>query len=137
MSSGRVRFTRAKLALFMALVACLLVGAQLTSALHFVLVPHELCAEHGTFEHTAEHAPRVRHSAPRHGTSIDSSASTSAHEECQLLARRGDRLAVVPRTELAFLRLPLATERRLPPTATAAYCAADLLLIAPKQSPPA
>lgn len=117
------------------LATWVVVLAQLASTLHFALISHEICAQHGELLHRAA-GLGVHPAHQSSGSAALPAAPEADHDHCPLLGRRHDHMAVLasPRLELAP---PVAT---LEPAAreglTVAPSRARLLLSAPKQSPP-
>jgi len=129
------RPSRVVLGLAAVLAAWVVVLAQLASTLHFALISHEVCAQHGELLHRASEL--VAH--PSHhdaGAAALPGGLDAEHDHCPLLGRRHDHEAVLasPRLELAP---PLAT---LEPAGREGLAVTPsrtrLLLSAPKQSPP-
>jgi hypothetical protein len=126
----------AALRVLAAALTIVLLSAQGASALHELLVPHRVCAEHGHRVHGSalDHAS----AAPRTGAApaaLPGTADSEDHEHCALAARpeqTGLTLQRAPSSELArvadFARR--STEREL------LRAGPPLLLVAPKQSPP-
>jgi len=118
-----------------ALVALVLVGAQLTSIGHHVLVAHYLCAEHGSLHHGD--APQTRERERLSGeTAVPASTEGhGVHDDCVFPARTpaeavelGARTDVVPRAREAVDVVAIAPR--------AAEPGIPLLALAPKLSPP-
>jgi len=121
-----------------ALLVALLLLAQGASALHELLVPHRVCAEHGHRVHgdavlvrsfQASRAGAVPAAIP------GSAAEPEAHEHCALPARpqqNGLRLERPSIVELARV----VHFSRLPAERTPLCVGPPILLVAPKQSPP-
>ena len=111
-------------------------GEQVLSAAHMLLVPHTVCLEHGELVHLDD---KVGHASSQPGTtSVDqqSSQSRDLHAHCPALALRREHAA------LAQAATALVPPLRLHPvdvlcSAVAQPAVADLLLMAPKTSPPA
>lgn len=129
------RPSRVVLGLVAVLAAWVVVLAQLASTLHFALISHEVCAQHGELLHRAVGlVPQTTHRDP--GAAALPAAPDAEHDHCPLLGRRHDHATLIasPRVELAP---PLAT---LEPAgregATLTPSRTRLLLSAPKQSPP-
>jgi hypothetical protein len=124
-------------ALAAVLVTALLL-AHASNALHELLVPHRVCAEHGHRVHANEApegaalgTPRVRGPA----ASPERAAEPVHHEHCAPPARPEGATAPPLRTKIATLapivgKAPAATAR------LAVRAGPSILLIAPKQSPP-
>ncbi len=117
------------------LAAWLVVVCQLSTALHFALISHHFCAAHGELVHGAAVASEPAHAA------TDASALPGGQQEsddhCPVLSRRVDHVAIVGATSD---RLPPAPIARALPVAEGhvlVVSRSELLLSAPKQSPPA
>jgi len=129
------RPSRVVLGLVAVLAAWVVVLAQLASTLHFALISHEICAQHGELLHRATGigAPATHHQP---GTAALPASAENEHDHCPLLGRRHEHVVALasPRLELAP---PLAT---LEPAAharlTITPSRTERLLTAPKQSPP-
>ncbi|HTV19015.1 MAG TPA: hypothetical protein VMG12_10100 [Polyangiaceae bacterium] len=124
-----LRATAASVALF----ALLGVG-HLLPALHFALVAHRICAEHGELVHEAEPAPAAesRSSAPELVAGVH---AAHEHEHCGVLALPSSA-ALPPSAPARDARLagePIAsdTQHERP-----AHVGIALLLYAPKLAPP-
>ena len=125
--SGLVRYA----ALALALVAS---GGQALSGLHFALVPHVTCAEHGELiESPSVSAQPI---APSDGHSITSAADQGrAHEHCAIALLRRQKAQPsagleAPKHSSLALHLLRSGRRATPPAPIA------LLAFAPKSSPP-
>lgn len=117
-------------------------GAQALSTLHFVLVPHHLCAEHGVLEDSHEGEQAHDHSSPE-SSSPESSSSEATEQSTELDGH--DACSVATRTEHgARLEGPALGQPTLVGTDVASASAgvlvklerAALLSRAPKTSPP-
>jgi hypothetical protein len=121
-----------------ALVAWLIAGTHLASSLHFVLVSHQVCAAHGELEHAASAHAGAEHA---HGVADPQPAYRGAdddveHRQCGLLGAPREELAVAPPARLSVAPAARLASPPVPATAAPAPSRADLLLVAPKQSPP-
>jgi hypothetical protein len=104
------------------------------AALHFALISHQICADHGE----VTHASATEHSTASHaaGPQAESASEHAGHEHCPLVGRRVEHAALLRapgvRVEPPALTLSLVTAATtgVPPSR------AELLLAAPKQSPP-
>lgn len=126
---------RVLLGLAVVLAAWVVVLAQLASTLHFALISHEVCAQHGELLHRASGlASHPSHHEP--GAAALPAGAGAEHDHCPLLGHRHDQAAVLasPRLELAPPTATLAAAGREGLTLTPSR--ARLLLSAPKQSPP-
>jgi hypothetical protein len=118
------------------LAACLVVVAQLANTLHFALVPHHLCLEHGRFEHEDHAGPSAGvRQAREHGVALEAGGEDE-HEECRVLARRSESLAIAPASSLDAARVAITVERVSISDEPLLKASAVVLLFAPKQSPP-
>jgi hypothetical protein len=128
-SQSRVR---AWLRFVAALALALFAGDHVLPALHYGLVAHELCPEHGRLEHTSDRAQsRARHDAgPAYAAGGD-----EHHEHCGSVPASPPRAPVSGETALVFNLAPAAREESALPST--AVLTADVVAFAPKQSPPA
>jgi hypothetical protein len=130
---------RVLLALVTTVAAWLVVVSHLTTALHFALISHEICADHGELVHGSSGVHR--------GVNLDASARENAvalpggeaegHDHCPVLSRRIEHTAVLTGPSV---RVPSAAIERSPLNASrdgVVPSRSALLLAAPKQSPPA
>jgi len=130
---------RVLLALATTAAAWLVVVSHLTTALHFVLISHEICAAHGELVHgsSAAHAPVGAGASARKNAAALPARDEDGHDHCPVLSRRFEHTAVL---SAVSMRMPSAA---LEPVALVtrrdgvvpSRCAR--LLAAPKQSPPA
>jgi hypothetical protein len=108
-------------------VLALLLAGALSGGLHFVLVPHEICADHGE---AVEVGPE-----PKTPSESPLPSSSHAHDHCSaaqasgILAPLGPSLALAPPVHPAYDSTPAAGPRVVSPIET--------LRLAPKNSPPA
>lgn len=119
-----------------AFVAWLAVGTHVASSLHFALVSHRLCAEHGTLEHA--HTAELSSTAERTRThaALRSAGDEAEHEHCQLLARPHETLAVPNSARLTVAAPPRVATSTIEAASAPDVAREALLLLAPKQSPP-
>jgi hypothetical protein len=119
-------------------LSTLLIGAQGLAALHFVVVSHHFCLDHGSVGHGDAPAAAAPAEAPSERAAVRRGDHDAAgHEHCTFLARLAERsdltragpVLEAPRATAAA-GVNEAAEAR-PQDRTA------LLLLAPKQSPPA
>jgi len=119
--------------------ALALLGAQALSTLHFVLVPHHLCAVHGVLEDGA-HGKSAAEPSPKNDRASDRATTgttdSDAHEACSVATRPAHLTLparpTLERAQLGTARLAAVTDARWQkPDRTA------LLSSAPKTSPPA
>ena len=72
---------------FFVVAALALLGAQAFSTLHYVLVPHHLCAVHGVLEDGHAAAGDAEHAAPADPVSVDANEE-EVHDACSVATRR-------------------------------------------------
>jgi hypothetical protein len=135
-SAARLR--KAARDFFLVAAALLLLGAQAFSTLHFVLVPHHLCAEHGVLEDGGPSASSATHDAT-HEASTTAEAQPQAdqdeHDVCSVATRQEHAVLLgrPPLAQLTASEAPLANAN----AGVALKCdRAALLSRAPKTSPP-
>jgi hypothetical protein len=121
-------------------VACLL--AQISAAVHAVLLDHARCAEHGEWVHAVHEHAAVRVDVGPHGdaggaTTVEprhSGESQEAHEHCLLRSDRHDPALIPSATlDVTELRLGRAIARVAP---SSAAFSGEVYSFAPKTSPP-
>jgi hypothetical protein len=118
--------------------ALLLLGAQAFSTLHYVLVPHHLCAEHGVLEDGGASVTSAAHDATHEATTSAEAQPQSdqdEHDVCSV-ATRQEHAVLLERPVLALTTL---SEAQLPSAYTGVALVCDraaLLSSAPKTSPP-
>ena len=107
--------------------------SQVLPALHFALVVHRVCAEHGELVHeSASVAPEV---APAEAAIVARDGVSHEHEHCGVLATPGSFAVLVPAAAQAAA--PGATELEVGfGCARAAHVRIALLDYAPKLAPP-
>jgi hypothetical protein len=126
--------TRALVALLTTCAAWLVAFSQGAAMLHFALVSHEICADHGE----VVHAGSTRHSASAFasGPAARAALDHAEHDHCPLLGRRAEHASLSGAPSATLSALAVGSS---PPAAAATDIApsrAELLLAAPKQSPP-
>lgn len=126
---GAPRLVVASLALFAALGV-----AQILPALHFALVVHRVCAEHGELLHEA--APVAAPASPAEPALVARDGVSHAHEHCGVLAVPNTFAALVPAQAQAPALSGVAFAV-LFGRARAAHVRIELLAYAPKLAPPA
>jgi hypothetical protein len=135
-SAARLR--KAARDVFLVAAALLLLGAQAFSTLHFVLVPHHLCAEHGVLEDGGPSVGSTAHDATHQATTTAEAqpqGDQDAHDVCSV-ATRQEHAVLVERPALALTTLSEA-QRPFADTGVAlVFDRAALLSSAPKTSPP-
>jgi len=124
---------------FLAIATLAMFGAQALSTLHFVVVPHHLCAEHGVLEDGTAAAQVDDHQGTPGASSTEASEPSSDqddHDACSV-ATRSEHGVLLQRPALGRPSL-LATDVA---SASAGVLVklerAALLSRAPKTSPPA
>ncbi len=112
------------------------------SLLHFVLVKHFVCAEHGELvdrgEAHASEQPRARaEQSKASGPALRATPVSHDHEHCSLSAAARENLALVAPADVIVRALaPLSDELGSAPCGDAVR-ADEVLRVAPKTSPPA
>ncbi|HEY3494425.1 MAG TPA: hypothetical protein VGK73_07060 [Polyangiaceae bacterium] len=115
----------------------LVAGAHVASTLHFALVSHRICAEHGALEHGHEaEAEHAQPKAPAHAA-LQSGSDEAEHEHCPLIARPHEELALAAPARFEIASAPRAAPSPVQRASAPAPARDALLLFAPKQSPPA
>lgn len=118
-----------------AVVAWLGAVALLAGTLHFALISHDICADHGELVHRAS-ASGGEHPHDR-GPVAAPSSDGEEHDHCPLAGRRHDQLAVAEAAAVRVAEGPVALVPAVTKRGPVAPSRAALLLAAPKQSPPA
>lgn len=127
-SAAGLRLAAASLALFAVLGA-----AHILPALHFALVVHCVCAEHGELLHEA--APASRPEVPTE-TSVSAGGSGShEHEHCPVVGASGSFAVLAPPAERSAPACP-GSEAEAFGRARVAHPCIALLAYAPKLAPP-
>lgn len=134
-SGARVR--KAVRDVFLVIAALAMFGAQVLSTLHYVLVPHHLCAEHGVLEDgTAVEADD--HGPAREASSTEASEQSSElddHDACSV-ATRSEHGVLPERPALGPATLLTADVTSASAGVLVKLERATLLSCAPKTSPP-
>ena len=118
-----------------AFVAWLGVAAHLAGTLHFALISHEICADHGELVHRAS-APGSDHHRASGPVAVPSSDGEE-HDHCPVAGRRHDHVAVFAAPGVLVAPALVAPAPASPASSLVAPSRKALLLAAPKQSPPA
>lgn len=120
--------------MFFVVAALALLGAQALSTLHYVVVPHHLCAVHGVLEDGHASIGDAEHAAPTAPVSVDTNEE-EVHDACSVATKQDDGVLLE--------RPALPTEKVLDEVAQPASLGvsverdrAALLSSAPKTSPP-
>jgi hypothetical protein len=121
---------------FLVVAALALFGSQALSTMHYVLVPHHLCATHGVLEDGSARVDSAasEHSGPQEVVTVDES-DEDVHDACSV-ATRTEHGALLERPCVENIRLDGAF---VPTTSTGVLLTLDraaLLSSAPKTSPP-
>ena len=131
-----LRVRKALRDVFLVVAALALLGAQALSTLHYVLVPHHLCALHGVLE---DGTARASSAAAEHDGARDTAQADDGqqdvHDACSV-ATRSEHGALFERPSLTCTRLDGAF---VAAASTGIWLAPDraaLLSSAPKTSPP-
>jgi hypothetical protein len=108
----------------------------LVPALHFTLVQHEICAEHGELRHSDALAGTSERAAPSQASSLQDAVRVEhEHEHCAVLVTSSLR-AISPSRSAAVLEPdPRGFVSELS-RADTAHASLDLLFYAPKLAPP-
>ena len=123
--------------MFLVIAALALLGSQALSTLHYVLVPHHLCAVHGVLEdgNASASAAAVEHDGSQDAVTADES-EPDVHDACSV-ATRTEHGALLERPSLASVRLDVGFVAAASAGVSVAPDRAALLSSAPKTSPPA
>ncbi len=113
----------------------LLGAAASLPALHFSVVAHELCAEHGELEHVSSEAPLAAPTATERAALLPLVRAEHEHERCGVLATSSSR-ALLVRAELRVAVAATLTVRSFEAISTHAHRSVALLAYAPKLAPP-
>ena len=119
-------------------LAVLLLGGQALSLLHEIIVPHEVCAEHGELVHSSSHALAgvSRHAQPVNSISASNAPQAHEHDHCTVATRRVEQLAAPLEQSTYHIAIDSITAG-IGEAETASAVGPPLLQLAPKQSPPA
>lgn len=117
----------------------LLVVSHLTTALHFALIPHEVCAIHGELVHGSSpvHARTSSGASTRENAAVLPGAEEAGHEHCPVLSRRHEHTAVLAQPGVRVASAAPDCAAVITKRDGVAPSRGALLLAAPKQSPPA
>ena len=128
----------ASLRVLAAMIVAALLVTQTSSALHELLVPHRVCAEHGHRIHAGE-ASDWGFDAPARGrgpgVGADLTEESDQHHHCAPPARPEPAALLLQRATDAILA-PITGGRALAATRVLVHAGPTILLYAPKQSPP-
>ena len=114
-----------------------LLGAQALSTLHFVLVPHHLCAEHGVLEDGGTRAKPTAAESTRSSATVEVSApgEQDEHDACSV-ATRSEHGVLLQSPAVERATLTESTTVRAGAGVALKLSRAALLSRAPKTSPP-
>ena len=121
------------------LVALLLAGSSLGQVAHFLLIPHAICAEHGELLELASSSAREATAASPSDVGrvqLTRTDADSAHEHCQLVARRERERLVTAPPALEISAAGPSKLVRVPAPVTPPGPSISQWLVAPKTSPP-
>lgn len=111
-------------------------AGYLVPALHFTLIEHELCAEHGALEHRGAQAVHAERAVASQSAGLEAAASVEhEHEHCAVLATSSQRATSTARSAIAVAPAPLTPVSSVSP-AEFAHPSLELLAYAPKLAPP-
>lgn len=133
-ASSSAESARAFAAILTTLAAWLVVACQLSTALHFALISHHYCAAHGELVHGAAAAGEPVPSAPE--TSALPGGQQESDDHCPVLSRRVDHVALLGATSARLPPAPVVCTLPTAPSDVLVVARSELLLSAPKQSPP-
>lgn len=123
--------------MFLVVAALALLGSQVLSTLHYLVVPHHLCATHGVLEDgsaSVSSSDTEHHDSPNAVTADES--EQDGHDECSV-ATRTEHGVLLARPSLESVRLDGAFAAITSAGVWLAPDRAALLSSAPKTSPPA
>jgi hypothetical protein len=125
-----------RLARLLAAVLAISVGViHLAAVLHFTIIAHEVCTEHGHLAHSSQAEAYAHRSATQDAVAFEADSPEHSHDHCLPDAAGVDHVLVSERalTEITVDGLGVVRES---PAAKCPHSGTDILLIAPKQSPP-
>jgi hypothetical protein len=128
------RVNKALRDVFFVVAALALLGAQAFSTLHYVLVPHHLCAVHGVLEDGHASVGDAEHAAPADPASVDADEE-EVHDACSVATKQDDGVLL---EQPVLATAQLLEESALPASVGVSVKPdrAALLSSAPKTSPP-
>lgn len=118
------------------LLAWAVAATQLGSSLHFALISHEICDEHGELVHTGEHGSEHHAEHDHKATAVSDGASEHAHEHCGVFGRPDDKAVVASPPSLEIVAQLTHAVAWQPSSAPVVATQSTRLLAAPKTSPP-
>lgn len=132
------RFHQAVRDAFLVIAALALLGAQALSTLHFVLVPHHLCALHGVLEDGGTGAKARAHDATRDTANVEANAPSEQQDEHDVcsVATRNEHAVLLQEAALSPTTLGEADVVGASRGISLELTRAALLSQAPKTSPP-
>lgn len=120
--------------MFFVVAALALLGAQAFSTLHYVLVPHHLCAVHGVLEDGHASVGDADHAASTDPVSVDANEE-EVHDACSVATRHDDGV-LLQRPALPSAKLLDEVAQPASLGVSVKPDRAALLSSAPKTSPP-
>jgi hypothetical protein len=127
---------RELLPLLAALLALLLVNAHLAQNLHFALISHQICSEHGDLVHASEQGPHAQQPSRLVTAELRARGAHPEHDHCLFLANAPDKIAICPASALEIASASPDSGSIREGGVSHEPWGADILLVAPKQSPP-
>jgi hypothetical protein len=120
-----------------ALTLALLTVGHVLPVLHFTLVAHELCAEHGALHHVdGKESASSSHRSPARGqAALPAANAQHEHEHCSVIATAAERALVPAAPEFSSVFVASRSELSAP-AARMAHRNVALLAYAPKLAPP-
>jgi hypothetical protein len=121
-----------------AVAALLLAASPLTEALHTLLVPHTLCAEHGEVVHLENEASSLLSAPSSEGVAFEANEAgqNTGHEHCPVVLDGLRRLAPQHAASALLLPAPVAVDTCAAYDLLLPHPSVELTLLAPKTSPP-
>lgn len=133
----RTAASRRFFAVLRGFVLALLSAGTLAPSLHFAVVEHDLCEEHGELHHGEASALGEESSAHPAGTALNAAPSVEGeHDHCGVLATSSSRASSASASAFEH-ELSFAVVLAHPPDADVAHASLELLFYAPKLAPPA
>lgn len=129
---------RVLLALMTTAAAWLVVVSHLTTALHFALISHEICADHGELVHGTSASHRRVNIDPtkRENVAALPGGEEAGHDHCPVLSRRLEHTAILAGPSVRLSSVAPACTGVSATRDGAVPSRSARLLAAPKQSPP-
>lgn len=118
-----------------ALALALLAAGYVLPVLHFTLVAHELCAEHGALHHVEAAKTDLRRAPASKSQAVTLVNAGHEHDDCGLLATTGNRAVLCEGVQVTARLIPVVRSKVSLRARAAERCVA-LLDYAPKLAPP-